>query len=243
MKKVKRKKKEIEINIVPKEKGESQAEYAYRLLRMNIMECRLPPGGRIIEEELAGGLDISRTPVHEAVNRLKEEALVHIIPRKASRVSKIKISYINEGIILRCAVEPKLAELAARKLDPGIGSRMEKNLRQQEAVVGSGGGTGMFLPLDDAFHLLVYEATGMARLCGAVRRVANHLDRLRYLCACLWEEETMREAYSEHRALYGYLLSGDDSGLDLGQLFKKHIMRPQEKMEEVMGRYPEYFEY
>ena len=78
---------EMELKILQKLDTESQAQYAYRILRKNIMEFDLPPGCLINEGEAAKCLNISRTPIHEAVNRLKDELLVDVVDRAATGVA------------------------------------------------------------------------------------------------------------------------------------------------------------
>lgn len=237
---MKREKERMAVNILPHRQAESQAEYAYRVLHLNIMECNLLPGSPINEGEVAGLLGISRTPVHEAVNRLKEEGLVDIVPRKESRVSRIKVSYIHEGVVLRCATEPQIAKQAAGRLTTEHAKRMEENLEQLRSVIEPEWQWRHFFAIDGEFHRLIYEAVGMMRIFKAVSRVANHLDRLRYLSGNLWGKDTALTVYEEHRALYHMLLSRGSA--DLEPLLRKHMTRSREKMDEVIARFPGYFE-
>ena len=59
-----------------KEDYPSLGEYAYEMLRANIREGALPPGARVREAEVAGRLEISRTPVREALRRLEADGHV-----------------------------------------------------------------------------------------------------------------------------------------------------------------------
>ena len=71
--------------------GESHAEFAYRVLRSNILTLNMKPGMVINEKEIAAQLKISRTPVHEAVLKLKYEFLIDVRARKESKVSYIDV--------------------------------------------------------------------------------------------------------------------------------------------------------
>lgn len=66
------------IRLLEKREKENNREYAYRTLRENIMTLELPPGETLNENELAEKMKVSRTPVHEAILMLKEEALAEV---------------------------------------------------------------------------------------------------------------------------------------------------------------------
>lgn len=77
---------------------ENNREYAYRVLRDNIMTLRLLPGTTINEGELAELFHTSRTPIHEAVLMLKEEYLVDVYPQSGSKISRIQLDILKEDI-------------------------------------------------------------------------------------------------------------------------------------------------
>ncbi|MBD8952322.1 MAG: GntR family transcriptional regulator, partial [Subdoligranulum sp.] len=64
---------------------ESNREYACRVLRMNIMTFRLKPGEPLSEIELAKLLQMSRTPVHEAITTLHNDWLIEIFPQRGTQ--------------------------------------------------------------------------------------------------------------------------------------------------------------
>ena len=95
---------------------ENNRAYAYRILRRNIMTIQLQPGCQLSEADLSERLEMSRTPVHEALMVLKGEWLVDVLPQRGSIVSKISIQYINEGFAMRRILEPALLRGLAGKL-------------------------------------------------------------------------------------------------------------------------------
>ena len=80
-----------EMTILPRKPTENNKEYSYRVLYYNIMTMKLPPGTSITENEVAEQLNISRTPVHEALTMLKVEYLVDIVPQSGSSVTLINL--------------------------------------------------------------------------------------------------------------------------------------------------------
>ena len=73
--------------ISPRLEGENNREYAYRVLRQNIITLQFAPGQTLSEAELSEKLEMSRTPVHEAVMMLKNEWLVDVQAQRGSSVS------------------------------------------------------------------------------------------------------------------------------------------------------------
>ena len=71
------------------ETKESLKEFAYRLLRKQITDCTILPGTLLSEKELGEKLGVSRTPIREALNRLEQEQLVSILPKRGVLVSEI----------------------------------------------------------------------------------------------------------------------------------------------------------
>ena len=85
----------MKLKISERRKKENNREYAYRVLRDNIMTMQLLPGETLNEAELAEIFHVSRTPVHEAVIMLKEEMLVEVYPQSGSKVSYININTLK----------------------------------------------------------------------------------------------------------------------------------------------------
>ncbi|MEG0339412.1 MAG: GntR family transcriptional regulator, partial [Oscillospiraceae bacterium] len=78
---------------VPNQNENSRA-FAYRLLRNNIMTLKLVPGTVIKEGELSRQLNMSRTPIHEAITALKDEWLVEVVPQSGTKVTLIDKSLL-----------------------------------------------------------------------------------------------------------------------------------------------------
>ena len=94
--------------IPPPHRGENNRAYACRVLRMNIMTLRLQPGEPLNEGELAALLQLSRTPVHEAITTLHTDWLVEVFPQRGTRVSRIDPALVKEGYSTRLMLESAL---------------------------------------------------------------------------------------------------------------------------------------
>jgi DNA-binding GntR family transcriptional regulator len=92
----------------------SRGATAYQLLREAIATGRLKPGARVLESELAALLDMSRTPVREAIATLEADGLVSIDGPRGRVVTKLDYQSIMELYAVREVLESTAAGLAAR---------------------------------------------------------------------------------------------------------------------------------
>jgi len=132
-------------------------EQAYRQLEEWICKVQLEPGEVLSEIDLANRLDIGRTPVREALQRLASEGLVVILPRRGVLVSEINIGRQLELIEVRRVLENLMAESAAVRAGQAerdgftdLAKRMEKTA--------AGNDVDEFLNLEQEFNALIIEA-------------------------------------------------------------------------------------
>ena len=93
----------------------SLSNMVYRDLKEKILKNKLLPGDKLIEMEIASKLDVSRTPVREALKKLEKDGLVTSFPRKSYIVSKISVKEAKNLYIVRKSLEPLCDELLAEK--------------------------------------------------------------------------------------------------------------------------------
>lgn len=90
---------------------ESNRDYALRVIRENIINLELKPGTMISEQDIANELNLSRTPVHEAMQELSTTKIIEILPQRGSYVSKIDMALVDEAVFMRSNLECAVAEL------------------------------------------------------------------------------------------------------------------------------------
>ena len=86
------------------------------MLRELILAGSLAAGAKLGETELANRLDVSRTPVREALSRLAAEGLVEIVPNRGARVAKWSDHDLEQIFELRLRLEPYAVGLAVPRL-------------------------------------------------------------------------------------------------------------------------------
>src|SRR5579872_731232 len=100
----------------PQRAGSAEASDSsiYATLRRDIAALRLKPGVRLSENELAARFGTSRAPVREALIRLVEDGLIEVRPQRGSFVSAISLSAMEQGRLVREALEVAIIRRACR---------------------------------------------------------------------------------------------------------------------------------
>ena len=89
----------VNLILYEKKEEESKKEYAYRILKENIMSLELKPGELLSEVELSEKLNISRTPIREVIMRLKNEHLIEVKPQSGTYVSLIDLNLLKKQFL------------------------------------------------------------------------------------------------------------------------------------------------
>ncbi len=131
---------------------------AYRLLEELISTLQLPPGTVLSELTLAQRLNIGRTPIREALQRLARDGLVVVLPRRGVLVSEINLRTQLRLLETRRVLERLMAELAAeRASDEECESFAKVADGMREAAQRSDGIE--FMRLDRKLNLMISEAS------------------------------------------------------------------------------------
>lgn len=230
-----------EIMITEKISGENNREYAYRILKNNIMSLKLLPGTTLNEGELSELFHMSRTPIHEAMIMLKEEALVSIYPQSGSNISYINVNILKEGYFLRSVIEPEIIRQLAGNMPSESMEKLKSNLDRQTAALTEPDNIDIFIKLDDEFHKTIYEAGKKSEVWYAIKRVSSHYDRVRYLDAIMTSSD-LNSILKDHKKIYHILLIGYVADFDLRGFYDKHLGLYKKHFQEILEGYPEYFE-
>ena len=92
-------------------------EQIYPMVRSLILTGVIRPGDVIDEKAIAAQLNVSRTPVREAVKRLSDEHLVDVVAQSATRAAKMDRQEIEESFLIRRALEMESAAQAAARMN------------------------------------------------------------------------------------------------------------------------------
>ena len=127
---------------------DSLKSQAYTAIKEKIIHCEYAPGLVLNEEILCEELNVSRTPIRDALGRLEQEGLILIMPKKGVMVSQISIDEINNIFELRLLLEPYCLTNYGHGLDNGALLDFYQNFT---SIQPSSNSKELFI-LDDDFH-------------------------------------------------------------------------------------------
>lgn len=204
--------------VEPLEAARSQGEEAYLRIRDRIICLDMPPGSVVNEGRLREELQIGRTPIREALQRLARENLVRSVPHRGTFVADVNITDLARITEVRVVLEAHAARLAAEKLTAAD----RGSIAQLLDVLEHGGVTDQrqLMELDQRVHRLVYRAARNTFLEATLERYFNLSLRLWYLV--LDSGVRLREAVDEHVRLLRAILAGD--GAEAEDVMRRHVI-------------------
>lgn len=211
----------------------SLVKVAYARLKEEIRTSRMPPGFQATEPEISDLLDMSRTPVREALIRLEAEGLVELKPRRGARVLPVSPKDMREIYELLTALEPEAAaKVAEQRLEPSellvleeATSRMENAIEAQDLDA--------WAAADNDFHTQLLYFHGNARLTNFVASLLQQAHRARMVTLkmrALPVQSTM-----EHREILESLSRGDAK--TTRRLFRTHRERAAKELLQILNEY------
>lgn len=159
----------------------TRAAWAYDELKRRIVRLELPPGQELSEAEMARLLDVGKTPVREALGRLRRDGFVTVAARSGYRVTPVTLDDARELISLRVLLEGEGAALAAVRIRR-IGE-LEKLAKACDVDYEPTDPHNIeeFLELNRRFHEAVVAAAEHDRLLGIFKDVLQQMNRLFHL--------------------------------------------------------------
>lgn len=159
----------------------SLVDQVYELLRRRIIDLSLPPESALVEQEVAGVLKVSKTPVREAIIRLAREGLVLVVPKSGSYVTAVSLDRYLEAVFVRTQLEVGCAKRLAVL---GVSLADQVKLRsllteQQEAIQKID--DARFFELDEALHRRLFELAGLPGAWELMNLAKAEVDRVRHI--------------------------------------------------------------
>lgn len=217
-------------------KSLSAAQRVYVLLRQRIVEMALLPGERIVEKDIAQEFGTSRTPVHEAVQRLAEDGLIEVRPRVGTFVAQIPLDTIEEAMFVRRSLELSIVAKAAERITPEGANKLHAILDAQAECVSRNDIVG-FHATDEEFHAALAELSGYPGVWHTILQAKTQIDRFRRLTLSV--EGHMGEVVSEHRDIATAIASGNPANAIASM--QTHLNDVIPVLEFVRKLRPEYF--
>ena len=156
-----------------KKDKENGKEYAYRVLKDNIMTLNLKPGELLSEADLSDKLGISRTPIREVLMKLKNEHLIEVKPQTGTYISLIDANLIEEAMFMRHTLEKEVLKAACKNISDEIIMELEKNLFAQKLIADKSDSAIEFHRLDKEFHELLFEGSNKSNIWESIVNIST----------------------------------------------------------------------
>jgi DNA-binding GntR family transcriptional regulator len=206
-------------------------ERAYDYLLSMILSVQIAPGERIAIDKVARKLDISQTPVREALSQLEAERLVLKTPNVGYRASPpMSPAEVREVYTFRMLIEPYVAEQAARNMDDATLAELHSIEEQMGSVeAGDERSYARFAEADARLHRLIADGSGNRLIADTIGRLHAHLQIFR----SLFSTNAPEEAALEHRALIAALAARDPEAAHAAM--RDHLTASERRMELATG--------
>ncbi len=193
-------------------------QVAYDKIKEMILDNELAPGEALVERTLSSRLNISRTPIREALRKLSNDGLVEIQEGKGIYVAEVRFEDIVEIYELRESLEGLAARLCAqRRTEAAMGQLEELMEEYKEAYEKSE--YGRFMHIDMMLHRRIAEASRNKRL---VNMISSIYDQVTRMAVSVQQDRVIRDlALEEHEKLIAEIRDGKANEAEA--IMKQHI--------------------
>jgi DNA-binding GntR family transcriptional regulator len=198
--------KNISINNKPKKKKITAADRAYSAIREAIAKGEIRPGYPLLETELAKQLGMSRTPVREAINRLKAEDIIETVRRKGIFVKTLSKEEIIKWYEVAEGLEGMVSYLVASDPDIEI-NELENNIKTMEEALKENN-TDKWIVADEQYHVILYTLCKNNFLIENLQRVNEKL-KLARLVLIAGSMSDKIQSTKDHRATFEAIKAGN----------------------------------
>ncbi len=196
----------------------SLSEKIFLVLRDRIVYMDYPPGKLLLEKDICEEFKVSRTPLREAIQKLKEMKLVTVIPRFGTYVSSVDIDEIRLAFEVKIKLEGLAGEVAAKRITQDKLEELKSLIEKADGLLKESGHRHL-IETDSQFHEIMYQATQNPILI-------EMLENLHARCARLWNSALgeiipLATIVSQLKEIYSSLEKRDSA--NAGQLMENHV--------------------
>jgi DNA-binding GntR family transcriptional regulator len=214
-------------NLIKIESAPDLVEQVYVSLLDAISDGTLPPGSRIMQEDIAEQLAVSRQPVLQALRLLRKDGFVLDAPGRGVLVAPLNVATLVKIYQVRSALDALAARLAARAkvvLDP--------QLIAEGRVAARGTDIKAMMTTDAAFHTAIYVASGNPLIAQTAQ---THWHHIRRAMGAVLQLSTMRESiWDEHEAIARAIARGDEAKAET--LIRQHAEDAGRNLAKLLTR-------
>lgn len=203
----------------------------YEGLRSAIIKGVIPMGERINEKNYADALNVSRTPIREALHRIQDEDIVRHVPNFGIMVTQFSQKDVDEIYQIRHSLEILATVNATVLMTEEREAEMDKLLKDTEQAQAEGRVRDV-IEMSKRFNTMIYEFAEMPRLNSIQNRLRDYLIRFRDIS--LMNDARRQLAIDEHRQIFEFMRSGNIE--EMQELITEHLFRSKEFISLEMNK-------
>ncbi|WP_058909994.1 GntR family transcriptional regulator [Entomohabitans teleogrylli] len=207
---------------------EGQAERVYRLLKQAIFDFQLLPGDRFSENDVAGQMAASRTPVRQALYSLEQEGYLEVQPRSGWQVKAIDFDELEALYDLRIVLELEAVARLCRLPDAVMPLPLQQ-LKQfwiDTPPLADGSAVARY---DEQFHMTLVAAAGNPQMARVHREVTEKIRIVRRMD--FTQPSRVQATYAEHSAILQAII-GRRCG-EASRMLREHIAASQAEVRKI----------
>ncbi len=182
-------------------------DQAYDQIKRNILAGRLTSGMLLSERSIAEQLHMGKAPVRDAINRLRQESYLTVVPQQGIMVKQLTANDIADTLEARLMIEPQVAGRLAGNLSSSLRKSLEANLVRQEKCVANSDSME-FVKWDVEFHLGLVRAHGNSDLVSMMERSCERTFQAIYR-AFNGMVGRLDSAHKAHKGILTSIVRGD----------------------------------
>lgn len=206
---------------------QSLKDKAYDHIKEKIVSCEYIPGDFLDEKVLISEIGASRTPIREALNKLEQENLIQILPKKGVLVTQISYKDVVDTYELRLFIEPQLIIALGDKINADVikgyieESKTIKNIEQMDNH-------------DDNVHNYFTSLYGNQYINDMFATVRSQNNRIRIMTS-RESDGRFDHTIAEHNAIFNAILEKDY--LLAAEKYKEHLILSKERTLHILLKF------
>lgn len=218
---------------VPEEEAEGllSDDAMYQRMVSAILDHRLPPGTKLVEDQLAAAFGVSRTRVRPVLLRLANEQVVTLRPHRGASIARPTPQEALEVFEARRLLEPRLVELFIAQASASDIAALRACIADEETARGKGD-MRRAIRLSGDFHLRIAQAAGQQTLARILRELVSRTSLILMSYSPSHAKERERATVCgcrEHRALIDAIRLRD--ARQAARLMLTHLARIEAELE------------
>ena len=213
----------------PAESVTTYQEQAYDLVKARIMNLDLKPGQYVTDNQIADELNISRTPVRDALRLLEHEGFLISEARRGWKVYSLSLEDIHQIFDIKVALEGMIAGQAAECDDEGKRAALRDAMERMKQAAAANDNEA-WRQADVELHDTIFSMCSNERAARIIQNLNEQWWRVRI--GFLAMQGRIERSNPEHEAIVESILAGD--GQEAERLMRIHLNNVREELVRLL---------